>query len=47
MGMFSVSLSKEKELREKMDSLNIREEEIKESTCVYLKHIPYECVNDA
>src|SRR4030065_2758150 len=31
MAMFSVSLSKEKELREKMDSLNIREEDIKES----------------
>src|SRR3989304_1715998 len=31
MGMFSVSLSKEKELREKMDSLNIREDDIKES----------------
>ena len=31
MAMFSVSLSKEKELREKMDSLNIREDDIKES----------------
>ena len=31
MGTFSVSLSKEKELREKMESLNIREEEIRES----------------
>jgi len=31
MGTFSVSLSKEKELREKMEALNIREEEIRES----------------
>ena len=31
MGTFAVSLSKEKELREKMESLNIREEEIRES----------------
>ncbi len=31
MSMFSVSLSKEKELREKMGALNIREEDIKES----------------
>ncbi len=31
MGMFSISLSKEKELREKMDALNIREEDLRES----------------
>ena len=31
MGTFSVSLSKEKELGEKMEALNIREEEIRES----------------
>jgi len=31
MGFFSVRLSKEKELREKMDSLNIREDDIRES----------------
>src|SRR5574337_1212095 len=31
MGMFSVSTSKEKELKDKMDALNIREEDIEES----------------
>ncbi len=31
MGMFPVSTAKEKELREKMDALNIREEDIEES----------------
>ncbi|MCC6544230.1 MAG: peptide chain release factor-like protein [Nitrospirae bacterium] len=31
MGTFPVSLSKENELREKMDSLNIREDDIRES----------------
>jgi protein subunit release factor B len=31
MGMFAVSPSKEKELKAKMDALNIREEEIEES----------------
>lgn len=31
MGMFPVSHAKEKELREKMDALNIREEDIEES----------------
>lgn len=31
MGIFSVSLSKEKELKARMDALNIREEDIEES----------------
>src|SRR4030067_2240699 len=31
MGTFAVSLSKEKELREKMESLNMREKDIRES----------------